>query len=155
MHYGHWRHKMNAQKARVEMIPLMDCMFLLLCFFIYVTMTMVVHRGIFVDLAKAKTGETMKEKEENSLYLTVNQQGELFMDKTLVKENELGQRLKQFRQRHKNTTVIINADKGATHEKVMRSLDLVRQNGVSQVIFNVEPLTQPSPLRGEGKGEGG
>lgn len=140
MPYGRWRHKMNAQKARVEMIPLMDCMFLLLCFFIYVTLTMVVQRGIFVDLARAKTGESVKEQEKNSLYLTVNRLGELFMDKAPVSEAELGQKLRQFRQRHKNGAVVINADKGATHEKVMRALDLVRQNGIAQVVFNVEPM---------------
>lgn len=161
MAYGRWRNKMNEQKARVEMIPLMDCMFLLLCFFIYVTMSVVVQRGIFVDLAKAKTGESVKEQEKNSLYLTVNRLGELFIDKAPVSEEELGWKLSQLRQRYKNGTVVINADKGTTHERVMRALDLVRQNGVAQVVFNVEPLTPgypPSgwvaPLRGEGKGEG-
>ncbi len=140
MAYGRWRNKMNAQKARVEMIPLMDCMFLLLCFFIYVTMSMVVQRGIFVDLAKAKTGESVKEQEKNSLYLTVNRQGEFFIDKTPVTEGGFPLKIRQFRQQHKNGAVIINADKGTTHERVMKALDLVRQNGVAQVVFNVEPL---------------
>ncbi len=153
MAYGRWRNKMNTQKARVEMIPLMDCMFLLLCFFIYVTMSMVVQRGIFVDLAKAKTGELVKEQEENSLYLTVSRQGEFFIDKTPVTENGLPQRIRQFRQQHKSGAVVINADKGTTHERVMRVLDLVRQNGVAQVVFNVEPLSLSPKGRGLGEGE--
>lgn len=134
---------MNAQKARVEMIPLMDCMFLLLCFFIYVTMTMVVQKGIFVDLAKAETGESVKEEEKKSLYLTVNRQGELFIDKDPVTKSELPQKLRQFRQLHKDGTVVLNADKGTVHETVMGVLDFVRQNGVSQVVFTVEPEAKP------------
>jgi biopolymer transport protein ExbD len=134
---------MNAQKARIEMIPLMDCMFLLLCFFIYVTMTMVVQKGIFVDLAKAETGESIKEEEKKSLYLTVNRQGELFIDKDLVTRNDLPQRLRQFRQLHKDGVVVLNADKGTVHETVMGVLDFVRQKGVSQVVFTVEPESKP------------
>ncbi len=143
MPYGRWRHKMNAQKARVEMIPLMDCMFLLLCFFIYVTMSMVVQRGIFVDLAKAETGESVKEQEKKSLYLTVNRGGELFVDKEPVNKEDLPQRLRQFRQEHKEGVVVLNADKGTTHEKVMGVLDFVRQNGIAEVVFTVEPESKP------------
>lgn len=143
MPYGRWRNKMNAQKARVEMIPLMDCMFLLLCFFIYVTMTMVVQKGIFVDLAKAETGESIKEEEKKSLYLTVNRQGELFIDKDPVTKEALPQKLRQFRQQHKDGIVVLNADKGTIHETVMGVLDFVRRNGVSQVVFTVEPEVKP------------
>ncbi|MBI1976017.1 MAG: biopolymer transporter ExbD [Candidatus Omnitrophica bacterium] len=134
---------MNAQKARVEMIPLMDCMFLLLCFFIYVTMSMVVQRGIFVNLAKAQTGESLKEEKKESLYLTVNQEGKVFADKAPVSESELLQRLRQFRQQHKDGMVVLNADKGTTHEKVMGVLDFVRQNGIGEVVFTVEPESKP------------
>ena len=40
----------EERKARVEMVPLIDCMFLLLVFFIYAMVTMTEHRGIRVNL---------------------------------------------------------------------------------------------------------
>ena len=39
--------------ARTEMVPLMDCVFLVLVFFVYAMLTMVVHRGVSVDLPAA------------------------------------------------------------------------------------------------------
>ena len=40
----------DQTRARVEMVPLIDCMFLLLVFFMYAMVTMSVHRGIRVSL---------------------------------------------------------------------------------------------------------
>ncbi|MCA1809797.1 MAG: ExbD/TolR family protein, partial [Kiritimatiellia bacterium] len=40
----------ETRKARVEMLPLIDVVFLLLVFFIYAMLSMVLHRGIKVAL---------------------------------------------------------------------------------------------------------
>ena len=140
MPYGRWRLRINQHRARVEMIPLMDCMFLLLSFFIYATMTMVVQKGIFVNLAKAQTGEVIQEEEKSAVTLSIDKAGNLFLDKRQVSERQLKERLYQFGKKKKSATVFINADKEVTHEKVMRALDWVRQSGVTQVVFNVEPI---------------
>ena len=140
MPYGRWRLRINQHRARVEMIPLMDCMFLLLSFFIYATMTMVVQKGIFVNLAKAQTGEVIQEEEKSAVTLSIDKAGNLFLDKRQVSERQLKERLYQFGKKKKNAVVLINADKEVTHEKVMRALDWVRQSGVTQVVFNVEPI---------------
>ena len=39
-----------AKKARIEMLPLIDIVFLLLVFFIYTMLSMAVHRGLPVVL---------------------------------------------------------------------------------------------------------
>ena len=44
------------KRARIEMIPLIDVVFLLLIFFIYTMLSMTIHKGIPVLLPKAKTG---------------------------------------------------------------------------------------------------
>ena len=38
------------KKARIEMLPLIDIVFLLLVFFIYAMLSMAVHRGLPVEL---------------------------------------------------------------------------------------------------------
>ncbi|MGA9260379.1 MAG: biopolymer transporter ExbD, partial [Desulfobacterales bacterium] len=45
----------NTKKARIEMLPMIDCVFLLLVFFIYAMLSMAVHRGLPVNLPAAKT----------------------------------------------------------------------------------------------------
>ncbi|MBR3222418.1 MAG: biopolymer transporter ExbD [Kiritimatiellae bacterium] len=44
----------RSRKARLELTPLLDVMFLVLVFFIYCIFDMAVHRGVKVDLPDAK-----------------------------------------------------------------------------------------------------
>jgi biopolymer transport protein ExbD len=43
----------EARRARIEIVPLIDVVFLLLVFFIYAMLSMTVYRGIQVDLPRA------------------------------------------------------------------------------------------------------
>ena len=50
------------KKARIELIPLLDVVFLLLVFFIYAILSMSVHQGVRVTLPVA-TGEAQQKTE--------------------------------------------------------------------------------------------
>ena len=75
----------------------MDCMFLLLATFMYATTSMVIQRGVRVDLAKAKTGETAKEEKKETVYLSVDKSGSFFWDKVPVTPDQLQRHLREFR----------------------------------------------------------
>ena len=45
----------DTRKVRIEMVPMIDCMFLLLVFFIYAMLSMAVHRGLPVNLPASST----------------------------------------------------------------------------------------------------
>ena len=49
-----------AKKARIEMLPLIDIVFLLLVFFIYAMLSMAVHRGLPVILPTSSTAKIEK-----------------------------------------------------------------------------------------------
>jgi biopolymer transport protein ExbD len=51
------RLRLEHKGARIELIPLIDIIFLLLVFFIYSMLSMVVYRGIPVVLPSADTVE--------------------------------------------------------------------------------------------------
>ena len=61
MRYGNYGRSKTRRlkKSRVEIIPLIDVMFLLLCFFIYATMNMVTQKCIVVDLATMESAQIM------------------------------------------------------------------------------------------------
>ena len=127
----------RARRARIEIIPLMDVMFLLLTFFIYVTVTMAVQRGIPVTLAAASSGEPAKE--EPAATLSIRADGRLYFDKTPVTELDLQGRLQALAARPNRKPVVIQADKGVLYERVMALLDLARRCGVPDVVFAVQP----------------
>lgn len=67
--------------ARVEMLPLMDVVFLILVFLIYAMMVMVVHMGMPVSLPKSKSAQP---EHLVVLALTIQQDGALWLDKEPV-----------------------------------------------------------------------
>lgn len=124
----------------------MDCMFLLLTFFIYIATSMVLQRGIPVDLAQAASGEALA-KELKPIHIFIRNSGEIYLEENRVVEGELSSRLRVLSAAEKargfSRPVVINADRGVVHEKVIGILDLARQSGVTQVVLAVEPKEHP------------
>ncbi len=131
------------------MIPLIDCMFLLLTFFIYVATAAVSQAGIPLDLATASTGQAVGK--ELLPTISIDETGLLYLNKTPITEEQLKMELKKMAMTTHPKPVVIRADKGVVHEQVVGILDLARQSGVSQVVFAVQPSDQRSPSRHRGR----
>ena len=117
------------------MVPLIDCMFLLLVFFIYSMLSMVLHRGIKIDLPEARTAPVHK---EDYLSISVTKSGEIYLEQAPVTIEELGGRLRQSRAARPDLKVFIGGDREARYEQVIRVMDLVRQVGISQVALETK-----------------
>lgn len=127
-----------SKKARIELIPLIDSIFLVLVFFMYAMMSMVVHRGIEVDVPEVVSSII---DEEKYISLTVTKNNEIFIDKEPTALESLVDQLSSMRSgKDKNELqVYINADKEAYHGLVIEVLDRVRTAGITKVSFEVDP----------------
>jgi len=67
----------NPRKARIDMLPLIDIVFLLLVFFIYAMLSMAVHRALPVALPVSSTAPVDKQV---NLSVTVDRSGAVFVD---------------------------------------------------------------------------
>ena len=123
------------RKPRIEMIPLIDLMFLILVSFVYGVFFMSVHRGVPVTLPLSSTA-----KIENQLTLTLSIQadGSLFLDKEPVPFENLGETLKLRAAENKETGVLLFADRNLPYQKLYAVLDLIRMAGLSQVSLQAE-----------------
>jgi biopolymer transport protein ExbD len=124
------------RRARVEMVPLIDCMFLLLVFFIYAMVTMTVHRGIRVNLPK---GEGAIEK-TTPVLVSVSADNTLRMgDRTVDFETAVrevaGQALRQ------KAPVMIAGDRTSDLGVSLELLSRLKAAGVDSVSFLVERKT--------------
>lgn len=137
MAYGRWR-AAAVRRGRIEIVPLIDVMFLLLCSFVYATMNMVVQKGIFVDLASSETSQSLPEEKEVTT-VSVDRAGTFYLDRRPVSREALASALARLGRSPKKPTVVVNADKSAAHGQVIQLLDLVRKSGVGQAVFAVEP----------------
>lgn len=118
------------RRARIEMIPLIDVVFLLLIFFIYTMLSMTIHKGIPVLLPKANTGLIDK---EDYLSVSITRDHKIFLDENEIPLEELLQRLTERRMTKPQLRVFIRGDRRIPYEWVVRILDTVRAAGLRKV----------------------
>ncbi|MFH1383854.1 MAG: biopolymer transporter ExbD [Candidatus Omnitrophota bacterium] len=123
------------RKARVEMIPLIDSVFLILVFFIYAFLSMTVHRGLTVELPRAAV--SIIDKKEYCA-ITVTKDDELFFNKQPITLPLLRDALQERLLRDPEVRVYINGDKGARHGTVVSVLDAVKSAGIEKVSIETE-----------------
>jgi biopolymer transport protein ExbD len=123
------------RKSRIEMIPLIDLMFLILVSFVYGVFFMSVHRGVPVALPLSSTARIEKQL---TLTLSIQADGTLFLDKVPVTFQDLGGALKLRAAENKGTGVLLFADKNLPYQKLYNVLDLIRTAGLSQVSLQAE-----------------
>jgi len=123
------------RKPRIEMIPLIDLMFLLLVSFVYGVFFMSVHRGVPVALPLSSTAKIEKQL---TLSLSIQADGALFLDKEPVPFETLGEALKLRAAANRDTGVLLFADKNLPYQKLYTVLDLIRMAGLSHVSLQAE-----------------
>ena len=123
------------RKPRIEMIPLIYLMFLILVSFVYGVFFMSVHRGVPVTLPLSSTARIEKQL---TLTLTIQADGTVFLDKEQVPMETLGEILKLRAAENKETGVLLFADKNIPYQKLYTVLDLIRMAGLSQVSLQAE-----------------
>ena len=121
------------RKARLEMISLMDVMFLILVFFVYSIFSMSVHRGLKVDLPSAQGSP---EKGEQTI-ITLAADNALYLNKQPMPLDELVLATVK-RWREAATPVLISADKGASLGTGIELLGKLKNGGVERVAFQVD-----------------
>lgn len=124
--------------ASIDIIPLMDVIFLLLCFFILLTLNMVYQRGMTVNLADAKTG-LKPEKTVKKVTVTVRENGRFYLREESFDEASITARLSDLKQQYSNLTVYVNADRNARHHQIVSVMDAIRSAAIEDVIFSVQP----------------
>jgi biopolymer transport protein ExbD len=126
---------LRRKGPRIEMIPLIDIVFLLLVFFIYAMLSMVVHRGFKVDLPQATTAEIDK---EDYASITVDKDNRILLNKEEVLIENLSEEVKT--KIKKDVKIFINGDKEADLGVVINVLDTLRRDEIKEVYFETEPF---------------
>jgi biopolymer transport protein ExbD len=124
-----------AKKARIEMLPLIDIVFLLLVFFIYAMLSMAVHRGLPVELPLSATAEIDKKL---ILSVTVKADETIYMDKEQVALANLTQVLRSKAGTTREPGVLVFADRALQYQMIYNVLDKIRQAGLSRISLQAD-----------------
>ena len=125
----------SNRKARIEMLPLIDIVFLVLVFFIYAMLSMAVHRGLPVILPSSSTAKIDK---TIVLSVTVKADGTVFVDKKATPLDDLAEVLKRAVKEHKEAGVLLFADRDLLYQKLFKVMDCIRTAGINRISLQAE-----------------
>ncbi len=123
------------KKARIEMLPLIDIVFLVLVFFIYAMLSMAVHRGLPVILPSSSTAKIDK---TIVLSVTVKADGTVFIDKKPTSLDNLSEELKRAVKGDSAAGVLVFADRDLPYQKLFKVMDSIRMAGVNRISLQAE-----------------
>jgi biopolymer transport protein ExbD len=124
-----------VKKARIEMLPLIDIVFLLLVFFIYAMLSMAVHRGLPVELPLSATAEIDKKL---VLSVTIKSDQTIYVDKEPVMLADLDQVLQSKAAGVQQPGVLVFADRDLPYQMIYHVLDKIRQAGLSRISLQAD-----------------
>jgi biopolymer transport protein ExbD len=126
----------NPKKARIEIIPMIDTIFFLLVFFMISTLSMAQYRGVPVNLPKAASGQ---QAPAESAAITIDKESRIFLNQEEVDQAALGDLLRQQLEQNADLLVVINADDGVEHGRVVEVMDIARGANVAKMAIAVKP----------------
>jgi biopolymer transport protein ExbD len=119
----------DAQKPRVEVIPMIDIMMFLLVFFVIVAVKMIAGTGVAMELPGSATTQQLKSA---TITVGVTKDGETVIDGKRVGPDELKAKLRELKQR-KPVDVVLAGDKDASLQTLLGVMDSVRSAGITSV----------------------
>jgi biopolymer transport protein ExbD len=132
----------RRKPIRIEMIPLMDLLFLLLVFFMYAMLSMAVHRGLPVRLPASGAAEPGTDL---TLSVTVKEDGAVYVGREPVALRDLTTALAAGAGGAAVSApgVLLFADRGLRYQDLFEVLDQIRAAGLTRISLQAE--AEPAP----------
>ena len=123
------------RRPRIEMLALIDIVFLVLVVFIYAMFSMAVHRGLPVILPESAAAEIERKK---VLSVTVRADGSIFVDQDRVSLDGLKRSLLDKPDEERADGILLFADETVSYQALFQILDQVRRAGIHQISLQAE-----------------
>ena len=137
---GFSSNKPSAPITGINVTPLVDITLVLLIIFM-VTAKLVVSRNVPMDLPKAATGGAVQE----IFAVSVPANETLIVDGQTLSDAQLLTSARAALAKNPELRAIIAADGSVPHKRVLATLDILRQAGLSRVAFGASPGAPIAP----------
>lgn len=124
----------RAPIVGINVTPMVDVVLVLLVIMM-VSATYIVSQSMHVDLPKASNGDP---GEASVAAITIARDGSLRFNDAPVDEAALSRKLRTARQGNDELTVVVSADQGASHGRVVHILDVAKAVGITSFAIGVE-----------------
>jgi len=136
----------QARPARIEMLPLIDIVFLLLVFFIYAMLSMAVHHALPVRLPASASAPLVRQQ-QLAVDITVQAAPgnglRLYLDERSLPLPQLAQVLRSRKTTSQEPLLVrLFVDQSVAYQQLFQVLDQIQQAGVSRIALEA---SRPAP----------
>ncbi|MCL1887828.1 MAG: biopolymer transporter ExbD [Kiritimatiellaeota bacterium] len=129
-----FQRKNAAALPEFQLAPMIDVVFLLLCFFITTAVFSQWEYEVDVKLPTAATGR-LPERLPGDVIVNIARDGSLSVNQTALSRDDLSARLTRLAQLFPGQSVVIRADRETAYENVMAVIDLCRRADIWNLLF--------------------
>jgi biopolymer transport protein ExbD len=122
----------DEEGAEIQMAPLIDCVFLLLIFFLVATTLKKIEKELRIELPDAAAAIEVA-AQDDLLVIGVDRTGQLFLDAKPIATGDLHTRLRQIAQANPAQRIRIDADRHTPFQYVVQVFDLCQFEGLRNV----------------------
>ena len=119
----------EEEAGAIDLTPMLDVVFIMLIFFI-VTASFVKEAGIDVNRPEAATAV---KKDRANILIAISDKGEIWINKRRIDVRAVQANIERLRAENPQGSVVIQADKKATTETLIKVMDASRAAGVYDV----------------------
>ena len=132
------RVRRDNSEVRLDMMPMIDVVFLLLTFFVFAMVLMVRLDVSEIRLPSARAGEAQLERTP-AITVTLAQSGELTINGEAVERSELVPALREMLEETPESSVFIAADETSETGDLFKLMDSLEEAGISDLRFLRRP----------------
>ncbi len=125
--------------SEINITPFTDVILVLLVIFM-VTTPVLSQSTLKVKLPEAQSAQPLENGNQTKAYVTINNEGLLFLDNKIITRKELKEKLGQIKKQNPDFGVILRADKAARFKDVVEVLDALNELAIAKL--DIETLTQ-------------
>jgi biopolymer transport protein ExbD len=128
--------ELELSDDRPDLTPRIDCVFLLLLFFVVTAVFSEEARLFEVQLPTAEQSQVRTL--DDALVVWISADGDYSIGQKLVAEDQLWNTMKALHEQQAAQTLVIKGDRRSPYEQVVRVHDIGRHLGIESVVFAVD-----------------
>ena len=119
----------DANRPRVEVIPMIDIMMFLLVFFVVISLNMIAGSGVQMEIPGSRTTQQLK---VSTITVGITKDGKVVVSGKPVNPDELKARLNALK-KNGPVDVVLAGDKDVPLQMLLGVMDTIRGSGISSV----------------------
>ena len=127
----HIQIQQEEDEGGIDLTPMLDVVFIMLIFFI-VTASFIKEAGIEINKPPATTAE---KQDKANILIAISADGQIWIDRRRIDIRNVRANIERLHAENPQGSVVIQADKDSTNEKLVLVMDAAREAGVYNVAI--------------------